>query len=267
MVREYSRDCWRELWNPESRIWQYIDRILFILMPIISLIFALVLHSSKESESLGVMIANLIWIIPLLIWFLVLLLIVPYRVANKYKQQRNEARGLVEQQREPSDSEVNDVIQLLEAETLVVGNNNGEERSYSFAEVFLAIADHLTVGFHSPSSLRGFIRKGLGMDERKEYFPYEPDDFTHLFGILVHKDLIYLDRKEYERMVTDYPLPNQYGVIDNRAYLPQSQHLEKGTDRTYYLSSLGTCVKNQLYQQSTAHKEGSQSSGEPLSPL
>jgi len=44
------------------------------------------------------MMANLDWIVPLSIWLLVLLVIVPYRVANKYKQQRNEARALFQKQ-------------------------------------------------------------------------------------------------------------------------------------------------------------------------
>jgi hypothetical protein len=28
-IKSYIWDCWQELWNPDNRIWQYIDRILF----------------------------------------------------------------------------------------------------------------------------------------------------------------------------------------------------------------------------------------------
>lgn len=88
VITVYIKECWRELWNPNSRAWQYIDRILFILLPIITVI-SLRIPKGYE-EQWGIML-NLAWIIPLSIWLFVLLLLVPYKVASKYKRQWNEA--------------------------------------------------------------------------------------------------------------------------------------------------------------------------------
>ncbi|MFH1381765.1 MAG: hypothetical protein ABIH70_02615 [Chloroflexota bacterium] len=86
----YIRECWSELWNPESRAWQYIDRILFFILPFVSLALFLIPKAST-SERWRDMMLNLGWVLPLSIWILFLLLFVPYRVAGKYKNQRNEA--------------------------------------------------------------------------------------------------------------------------------------------------------------------------------
>jgi hypothetical protein len=40
---------------------------------------------------------SLAWIIPLSIWFLFILLVVPYRLASKYSRQRDEARHAIEE--------------------------------------------------------------------------------------------------------------------------------------------------------------------------
>lgn len=126
MVKEYIKDCWRELWNPDSRVWQYIDRIAFMLLPLISLVFAIIFKASDESESWRVMMANLAWVIPLLIWFLVLLVVVPYKVANKYKLQFNEARALLLAKPKPipleNRKELRGAIALVEDTTMQLAN-------------------------------------------------------------------------------------------------------------------------------------------------
>ena len=85
---EYIKVFWIELWNPDSRAWQYIDRILFILLPVSSLL-AGIFKNSKQPEW-GDIMTNLVWIIPLSIWLLFILLVVPFRLVNKYYRQAQE---------------------------------------------------------------------------------------------------------------------------------------------------------------------------------
>ncbi len=183
----------------------------------------------------------------------------PYR-------QRDEARELVEQLKMPSGIEVNNIIQLLEAEKLVLKSEEGE-RSYSFSQVFLAIADHLSVGVlfgHLESS----IKKGLSIDIDKGewYFPYEDKGITHLIGVLAQNGLVDRCSEKYQRMTRDYPQDIDDIIRDlllkksgmNIFNTKPPQHLEEGTEVKYYLSlPLGARVVKQLRQQSTAHKEGS----------
>lgn len=178
-------------------------------------------------------------------------------------KQRDEARELVEQLKMPSGIEVNNIIQLLEAEKLVLKSEE-EERSYSFSQVFLAIADHLSVGVlfeHLESS----IKKGLSIDKGGWYFPYEDEGITHLIGVLAQNGLVDCCSEKYQRMTRDYPSDIDditLGIINatRNIFRPKPpQHLEKGTEVKYYLSfPLGARVVQQLRQQSTADKEGSQ---------
>jgi len=158
-------------------------------------------------------------------------------------KQRDEARELVEQQRKPSDSEVTDAIRLLEAETLVLKNNEEEERSYSFSQVFLALADHLSIGISS-IHFEGKLRKGLSIDERGGwYFPYEDEGITHLIGMLVQNAFVERRNEEYQHMTREL-VSGATGI-----YLTPNAHLVKNTEVKYYLSSLGSRVIQQLRQQ------------------
>ena len=162
----------------------------------------------------------------------------PYR-------QRNEARKLVKQQRIPSDSEVDDAIQLLEEETLVTRNNDGEERPYSFAKILLAIADQLSIGFRLISFVDK-IHKGLDLDAGEGWF-IPSGGITHLIGVLIQNNLVERRSEAYERMVPDYVI----------TIASPPQHSEKGTETKCYLSPFGSRVIRQLRQQSTVHKENS----------
>jgi len=166
-------------------------------------------------------------------------------------KQRDEARNMVEQQREPSDSKVNDAIRLLQTESLVTKHNNGEERSYSFAQVFLSISDQLSVGI-SLNRFEEKIRKGLHIDDYGGwYFPSEADGITHLIGMLVQNALVDC-RIEEDQHVTRELVSGVAGI-----YLTPDAHLVKNTEVKYYLSPFGSRVVQQLRHQSTAHKEGS----------
>ena len=98
-----------------------------------------------------------------------------------------------------------DAIGLLKAETLVLKNDEKKESSYSFSQVFLALADQLSIGIPS-IQFEGKIRKGLNIDERGSwYFPYEDEGITHLIGMLTQSNLVDRRSEEYQHMVTDYP--------------------------------------------------------------
>jgi len=91
-VKFYIKDCWHELWNPDSKTWQHIDRILFILLPLIPLLSHIMPEQWKES------MANLVWAVPLSIWVAFCFLIVPYRLATKYRKQGIETKERLESQ-------------------------------------------------------------------------------------------------------------------------------------------------------------------------
>ena len=175
-------------------------------------------------------------------------------------KQRNEARELIEQQRKPSDSEVIDAIGLLEAETLVLKNNEGEESSYSFSQVFLALADQLSIGFSS-IQFEDKIRKGLNINEKGSwYFPYANEGIPHVIGMLTQSNLVDRRSEEYQHMTRDYPQDITEFLTGGKNLFQSKppQHLEKGTEVKYYLSPLGFRVIQKLRLQSVAHTEDSQ---------
>jgi len=92
-VRGYIREFWSELWNPDNRVWQFIDRILFLLLPVITLLLVIIPKAQRWKD----IMTNLTWIIPLSIWILFLLLIVPYRLANKKQQELNVAKQKIQE--------------------------------------------------------------------------------------------------------------------------------------------------------------------------
>lgn len=179
-----------------------------------------------------------------------ILIIFVWNLFRAPSKQRDEARNMVEQQREPSDREVNDAIGLLEAETLVLKNNEEEESSYSFSQIFLAIADRLSIGVLFNNNLENYITKGLGLGECKEwFFPYEHEGITHLIGVLYQNALIERHNEEYQHMTREL-VSGQTGI-----YLTPDAHLVKNTEVKYYLSSLGSRVIQQLRQQSTVQRD------------
>ena len=169
-------------------------------------------------------------------------------------KQRDEARELVEQQRKPSDSEVADTIRLLEAETLVLKNNEEEECSYSFSQVFLALADQLSSGISS-IHFESQILKGLDLDS-EWFLPHDDEGSIRLIAMLHQNTLIDRSTEEHQHLVPDYSQGdfNQgITVFTKPKWLP-----EKGIEAKYFLSPFGVTVVQQLRQQSTAHKKGSQ---------
>lgn len=86
-IPQYIKEAWSELWNPDSRVWRYIDRILFVLLPIISLLAALIPQKWMD------IMTGLVWIIPLSIWFALIFFVVPYKLVCKYHSLYNEAKS------------------------------------------------------------------------------------------------------------------------------------------------------------------------------
>ena len=109
-IRQYIKEIWLELWNPDSRIWQLIDRILFALLPVIALLSVIISKTTKITEGWRDIMTNLIWIIPLAVWLLFLLLVVPYRLASKYHRQRNEAQELYKPIEELANIKSGDIV-------------------------------------------------------------------------------------------------------------------------------------------------------------
>lgn len=180
MFKEYIQDCWRELWNPDSRVWQYIDRIAFILLPLISFILAIISKGSDESENWRVVMANLAWIIPLLIWLLVLLIVVPYRVVNKHKLQRTEARTECDKLIQEKDwLNQEHVIQLKDMErklTEPLLQQNQKEHSKQIRTLLESWLGSLSVPKISEvergtTSLMDMVKRDIRFDYLKEHLP------------------------------------------------------------------------------------------------
>lgn len=83
-IRQYIKEAWNELWNPDSRPWRYIGRILFPLLPIISLLGILI-----PQKWVGIMTI----LIPLSIWFAFIFFVVPYKLVCKYHSRYDEAKS------------------------------------------------------------------------------------------------------------------------------------------------------------------------------
>ena len=176
------------------------------------------------------------------------------RYLKKIEERDQEIKELKDGKYEMvSASQIYDAIGLLEAETLLLRHNSGKERSYSFAQVLLAIADQLTIGVSS-IHFESRIIKGLGIDERGGwYFPYGDDGITHLIGILTQNALIERHNEEYQHMTREV-----YSGTTGISITPNA-HVVKNTEVKYYLSqSLGSRVVQQLRQESVAHTEDSQ---------
>jgi hypothetical protein len=181
--------------------------------------------------------------------FIAMLIIFIWQFIRAPYKQRNEVRNMIRQLSMPPDSLVNGAIQQLQAEKLEMKHNNGEERSYSLAKVFVAIADQLSIGV-SLNRFEEKIRKGLHIDDYEGwYFPYEADGITHLIGLLVQNTLVERHNEEDQHMTREL-VSGATGI-----YLTPDAHLVKNTEVKYYLSSLGSRVVQQLRQQSTVHNE------------
>jgi hypothetical protein len=83
-IRKYIRDFWHELWTPDSRAWQYTVRILFPCLPALTILSFFAPQGWKDA------MANLVWVIPFATWILFILLVIPYRLASKYRKQGTE---------------------------------------------------------------------------------------------------------------------------------------------------------------------------------
>lgn len=148
---------------------------------------------------------------------------------------------MVEKKIKPSDSEIAVAIRLLEVETLVFKNNEVEERSYSFSQVFLALADQLSIGLSS-THFEDKIRKGLNIEEKGGwYLSYEDEGITHLIGMLVQNALVERRHEEYQHMRRE-TISTPTGIS-----LTPSAHLVKDTEIKYYLSPLGARVIQRLH--------------------
>jgi hypothetical protein len=75
---KYIKEYWQEMWNPDSRQWQIIDRILFPVLP------ALTFTAYLLPRAWGSTMSNLVWIVPLAVWVMFFVLFVPYRLVSKY---------------------------------------------------------------------------------------------------------------------------------------------------------------------------------------
>lgn len=135
-IRQYITEYWNDLWNPNSKVWQYIDRILFILLPLITL-RPITLSIPKGGRAV---MENMIWVIPLGIWVLFLLLVVPYRLVNKYKRQSDKDNlALKTLKEENTNSEVAKLAHELD--TITITLNNIE---VSIARLFWGLSDFFT---------------------------------------------------------------------------------------------------------------------------
>ncbi|MFC1941088.1 hypothetical protein ACFLWL_01575 [Chloroflexota bacterium] len=90
-IINYIREYWSNLWNPDARTWQYIDRILFVILPFTSLILFITPVSTSKGWISAML--NLVWVIPLGIWLLFVLLVVPYRMVSKYHRRHKATIG------------------------------------------------------------------------------------------------------------------------------------------------------------------------------
>ena len=82
-IGAYIKEHWKELWNPDSSAWQRTDRILFVALPIVSLVLSLI-PSEPEPQSWRSTMLSFAWVIPLVVWGLFLLVVVPYRLVSRY---------------------------------------------------------------------------------------------------------------------------------------------------------------------------------------
>lgn len=82
-IKVYVKKSWAELWNPDVRIWQYTDRALFVALPLISLVL-FIWPTQPSMRGWADTMLNMAWIIPLALWLLFLLIVVPFRLVSKY---------------------------------------------------------------------------------------------------------------------------------------------------------------------------------------
>lgn len=93
------KDWWKELWSPDNRIWQFVDRFLFVLLPIIALYLFLVPNTPQDWKDI---MSNLLWIIPLGAWILLSLTVIPLKLAGKYKKKYLEAEKRILELEKPT---------------------------------------------------------------------------------------------------------------------------------------------------------------------
>jgi hypothetical protein len=77
------KDWWKELWNPDNRIWQFVDRALFVFLPLVALFLFFTPNIPQGWKDI---MSNLMWLIPLSIWVLFSLTVIPLKLASRYKR-------------------------------------------------------------------------------------------------------------------------------------------------------------------------------------
>lgn len=166
-------------------------------------------------------------------WVIVLLVLtVIAMVEGSYRLQQGNSLM-------PSESEIEDAVQLLVTETVVMKHNNGDERSYSVAQILLAIADRLTNGI-SDINFEHVVRIGLAVGEGW-YFPYEVGSIAHVIGVLYQNALI-------ERHIEEQQHTTRELVGNDTGFHLSPPHLVKNTEARFYLSSLGSRVIQRLHK-------------------
>jgi hypothetical protein len=93
------KDWWGELWNPDNRAWQIIDRFLFILLPLIALCMFLFPNIPQEWKSI---MSNLLWLIPLSIWVLFSVTVIPLKMASKYRKENAILKSQIKEIQKPN---------------------------------------------------------------------------------------------------------------------------------------------------------------------
>ena len=232
---------------------RFIVNAILVLIAIVAIKF--IGGDDQMSEEwrwlLAVGVAFVIFYIPMFVWNL---LKAPGRMEATFKMEakerevilqseRDEALRLVEQLKVPSGIDVDNLIQQLKSETLIIRHNNGLEQPYSFAQVFLAIEDQLSVGI-SESSFRHCILDKLDMSQ-KEGWHIQDDNggVTHLITVLFRCDFVERVMEEYE---------NKHGIVFNANTVALGPTKIKSSEAKYFITKLGSKIVQELRVQSVS---------------
>ena len=83
-IQDYTTIYLRELWSTEDKLWKIVDRTLLLTSVLTAIVLFVVPRFQQGGNAIMSMLA---WLIPLGIWVLFVLTIVPYRLVSKYHRK------------------------------------------------------------------------------------------------------------------------------------------------------------------------------------
>lgn len=192
------------------------------------------------------------------------LLLAPSRMERENKQrsearedilrsERDEARETTAQLSTPSGNTMDETVTLLQAESITIKHNNGEELINTFADILLLLSYPLSVDL-AHSDFESTIIKELKLDKYSGWYYPHDGEMVKLIGMFSLNNIVERKDEEHYRSVPDTSGQDITGIT---VAMPLRWLQEKNIEAKYHLTLFGSSVVKELHRQSTSTLQSS----------